>query len=168
MEIFAIFFLHKLNIPSERIFAAQIVFQISILSLVLNIISVPYTALLRAREEFSNIAVADVLQSVGRLVVVYLLLQISYDHLISLGLLNFCVTILYFIYMVFVARRYKECRHNICWDEAIVKKIARFISMLLVTVLASLFRDKGIIILVNLFFGLAINAAPSFTITLCQ
>lgn len=159
MEIFAIFFLHKLNIPSERIFAAQIVFQISILSLVLNIISVPYTALLRAREEFSNIAVADVLQSVGRLVVVYLLLQISYDHLISLGLLNFCVTILYFIYMVFVARRYKECRHNICWDEAIVKKIARFISMLLVTVLASLFRDKGIIILVNLFFGLAINAA---------
>lgn len=159
MEIFAILFLHKLNIPQERMFAAQVVFQISILSLILNIISVPYTALLRAREEFSKIAIADVLQSAGRLIVVYLLLQIDYDHLIALGALNFIITILYFIFMVYVARKYKECRHRICWDKEIVKKIAKFISMLLVTVLASLFRDKGIIILVNMFFGLAVNAA---------
>lgn len=159
MEIFAILFLQKLNIPQERMFAAQVVFQISILSLILNIISVPYTALLRAREEFSKIAIADVLQSAGRFLVVYLLLQIDYDHLIALGALNFIITILYFIFMVYVARKYKECRHRICWDKEIVKKIAKFISMLLVTVLASLFRDKGIIILVNIFFGLAVNAA---------
>lgn len=159
MEIFAILFIHELNIPQERMFAAQVVFQISILSLALNIISVPYTALLRAREEFSKIAVADVLQSVGRLVVVYLLLQIDYDHLITLGALNFVITILYFVFMVYVARRYKECRHRICWDKDVVTRIAKFVSMLLVTVLASLFRDKGIIILVNMFFGLAVNAA---------
>ena len=159
MEIFAIFFLHELNIPQDRMLAAQVVFQISIVSMVLNIISVPYTALLRAREEFSKIAVADVLQSAGRLAVVFLLLNIDYDHLIALGALNFVITILYFIFMVYVARRYNECKHSICWDKDIVMKIAKFISMLLVTVLASLFRDKGIIILVNLFFGLAINAA---------
>lgn len=159
MEVFAIFFFHKLNIPQERIFAGQVVFQISIVSMALNILSVPYTALLRAREEFSKIAVADVLQSIGRLVVVYILMHISYDHLIALGVLNFIITILYSLFMVFIARRYKECRHRICWDKDIIKKIAKFISMLLVTVLASLFRDKGIIILVNLFFGLAVNAA---------
>lgn len=159
MEIFAIFFLHELNIPQDRMLAAQVVFQISIVSMVMNIISVPYTALLRAREEFSKIAVADVLQSAGRLAVVFLLLNIDYDHLIALGALNFVITILYFIFMVYVARRYNECKHSICWDKDIVMKIAKFISMLLVTVLASLFRDKGIIILVNLFFGLAINAA---------
>lgn len=159
MEIFALFFLHKLNIPQERMIAAQVVFHISILSLILNIISVPYTALLRAREEFSKIAVADVLQSAGRLVVVYLLLQIDYDHLITLGALNFVITILYFVFIVYVARRYKECKHRICCDKGIVNEIAKFVSMLLVTVLASLFRDKGIIILVNLFFGLTINAA---------
>ena len=159
MEIFVIFFFHKLNIPQERIFAGQVVFQISIVSMALNILSVPYTALLRAREEFSKIAIADVMQSVGRLIVVYLLLQINYDHLISLGILNFAVTLGYIIFIVCIARKYKECRHTICWDKDIVKQIAKFISMLLVTVLASLFRDKGIIILVNLFFGLAVNAA---------
>lgn len=159
MEVFAIFFFHKLNIPQERIFAGQVVFQISIISMALNILSVPYTALLRAREEFSKIAVADVMQSVGRLLVVYLLLQINYDHLITLGALNFVITLSYIIFIVCIARKYKECRHAICWDKDIVRKIAKFISMLLITVLASLFRDKGIIILVNLFFGLAINAA---------
>ena len=66
MEVFAIFFLYKLNIPQDRIFAAQVVFQISIISMALNILSVPYTALLRTREEFSKIAIADVMQSAGR------------------------------------------------------------------------------------------------------
>lgn len=159
MEVFAIFFFYKLNIPQDRIFAGQVVFQISIASMALNILSVPYTALLRAREEFSKIAIADVAQSIGRLLVVYLLLQINYDHLITLGALNFVITLSYIVFVVCIARKYKECRHAICWDNDIVKKIAKFISMLLVTVLASLFRDKGIIILVNLFFGLAVNAA---------
>lgn len=159
MEIFAIFFLHKLNIPEERLFAAQIVFQISIISMGLNILSVPYTALLRAREEFSKIAIADVVQSIGRLVVVYLLLNIDYDHLIALGALNFLITILYVSCIIYIARYYKECRHSICWDIDVIKKIGKFISMLIITVLASLFRDKGIIILVNMFFGLAVNAA---------
>ena len=159
MEIFAIFFLHKLNIPNERMFAAQVVFQISIMSLALNILSVPYTALLRAREEFSKIAIADILQSVGRLIVVYLLLKIEYDHLITLGVLNFIITLFYIIFIVCTSRRYKECKHKPCWDKDIVKSIAKFISMLIMTVLASLFRDKGIVLLVNIFFGLAVNAA---------
>ena len=45
-ELFAVFFLHKLEIPENRMFAAHIIFQISVISLILNIISVPYTALL--------------------------------------------------------------------------------------------------------------------------
>ncbi len=159
MEIFAIAFLHKLNIPQERMFAAQVVFQISIISMFLNVVSVPYTALLRAREEFSKIAIAEILQSVGRLIVVLILIHITYDHLIALGCLNLFVTIVYCLAIILIARRYNECRHHICWDNSVIKDISKFISMLLVTVLASLLRDKGIVILVNYFFGLLINAA---------
>ena len=159
MEMFAVFFLHKLNIPAERILAAKAVFQISILSMLMNVVIVPYSALLRAREEFSQIAVAEVLQSAGRLVVVLILTHITYDHLIALGCLNLLVTVLYCAAIILLARRYQECKGRICWDKAIIKDISKFISMLLVTVLASLFRDKGIVILVNYFFGLLINAA---------
>ena len=68
-EIFAIFFLHKMNIPEERMFAAQVVFQISIFSLALNIVNVPYAALLRAREMFSKTAMVEIIQAFLRLVV---------------------------------------------------------------------------------------------------
>ena len=73
-EIFAVFFLHKMNIPEERMMAAQVVFQISVFSLALNIINVPYASLLRAREMFSQTAIVEIIQALLRLVVLGLVL----------------------------------------------------------------------------------------------
>ncbi|WP_321516520.1 MATE family efflux transporter [Marinifilum fragile] len=158
-EIFAIFYLSKLNIPQERMFAAQCVFQISIVSMLLNIVNVPYAALLRSREEFSKIAIFDILQAFLRLGVLYALYQISFDKLITLSLLNFAITLFYVLSLTILARNFKEARGAIKYDNALVKKMIKFISMLIFTVLASLFNKQGIVILVNLFFGLTINAA---------
>ena len=94
-EVFAIFFLHKMNIPEERMQAAQIVFQISIISMAGNIISVPYAALLRAREMFDKIAIVDIIQAILRLVILYLLIIVDYDKLITLSLLGLGVTLFY-------------------------------------------------------------------------
>lgn len=158
-EIFAIFFLSKLNIPPDRIFAAHCVFQISILSLVFNIINVPFQALLKAYEEFSKIAVLDILQAVLKLGVLFLLYRIQYDKLVALSLLNFAVTIIYISIIVAFARNYSEAKFKLLRDKILVKKMLSFFSMLIFTVLASVFNKQGIVIIVNLFFGLAINAA---------
>lgn len=158
-EVFAIFFLHKMNIPPERMFAAQVVFQISVFSLALNIINVPYAALLKAREMFSKTAMVEIVQSLLRLVVLYLLVHINYDKLIVLSLLNLGITFYYIGSLFFMARRFKETHHKPIRDKELIKQMLSFISMLLVTVLAQLLKTKGIVILINLFFGLVINAA---------
>lgn len=158
-EIFAIFFLDKLNIPENRLFAAHCVFQISILTLALNIINVPYAALLRAREEFSKTAIVDIIQAILRLLILYLLYHINYDKLTSFALLNFAISLYYIGTITWLARKYNECKANICRDKQLIKEMIKFVSLLLVTVLASLFRDNGLVIFINLFFGLAINAA---------
>ena len=158
-EIFAIFFLHKLNIPTERLFAAQVVFQISVISLVLNIVNVPYSALLRAREMFSQIAMVEIVQSFLRLGVLFLLIRIGYDKLIALSLLNFGITLMYIAALAFMARRFKETHNKPIRDKELIKQMLSFISMLLVTILASLLTTQGTVILINLFFGLTINAA---------
>ncbi len=158
-EIFAIFFLHKLNIPPERIFAAQVVFHISTISLVINILNVPYSALLKAREEFSRIAVLDIIQAFLRLGVLYLLYTINYDKLIVLSVLNFGVTLFYVISITLISRKYRETKFQIIRDKEYVKRMLNFVTLLLFTVLVSLVNKQGIVILVNLFFGLAINAA---------
>jgi len=158
-EIFAVFFLHKMNIPEERMFAAQVVFQVSVLSLALNIVNVPYVALLRAREMFSKTAVVEIIQALLRLVVLYLLVHINYDKLITLSFLNLGITIYYVGTLFFMARRFKETHNRPVHDRDLIKQMLSFISMLLVTVLAQLLKTKGIVILINLFFGLVINAA---------
>ena len=158
-EIFAVFFLHKMNIPQERMFAAQVVFQISIFSLALNIINVPYAALLRAREMFSKTAVVEIIQSFLRLVVLYLLVHINYDKLITLSFLNLGITFYYVGTLTLMAKRFKETHSRPVRDKELIKEMLTFISMLLATVLAQLIKTQGIVILINLFFGLVINAA---------
>lgn len=158
-EVFAVFLLHYLNIPQERMFAAHVVFQISLISLACNILNVPYGAMLRAREDFAKFATLDILQALGRLVILYLLYIISFDKLITLSLLNAFITVSYIGGVVFLARRYPETKFRIDRDKQLIKEMTGFISMLLFTVLFSILRDKGIVVLINLFFGLAINAA---------
>jgi len=158
-EIFAIFFLHKLNIPEERMTAAQIVFQVSVLSLILNIINVPYAALLRAREEFSKMAVIEIMQSILRLLILFLLIVINKDKLITLSLLGSVITVFYVVSLYILAKKYDETHSKPIKDQVLIKQMISFISFLIVTVLASLLKTKGIVVLVNIFFGLAVNAA---------
>ncbi len=158
-EIFAVFFLSQLNIPQERLFAAHVVFQISLLSLLLSILIIPYTALLRAREEFSKIAIIDVIKALLKLGLLYPLVHIDYDKLIIWSFLSFLLTLFYSLSLIKLAKKYKETKFQLIRDKILIKQMLRFVSFLVITVLASVFNKKGIVILVNLFFGLAINAA---------
>lgn len=158
-EIFAFFFLDKMNIPRDRMFAAQVVFQISIFSMALSIVNVPNYALLKARELFSEIAKVEIIQALLRLVVLYFLYIITYDKLILFSALNLGVTFYYVISIFMMARKFQETHHRPCKDSKLVREMLKFISFLLVTVLAELGRKQGLIMLINLFFGLAINAA---------
>lgn len=167
-EIFALFFLSKLNIPHDRLWAAHWVFQISVVSLVLNILLVPFQALLRAYEAFSEIAIVDVLQAVLKLGVLFLLYHIQYDKLVALSILNFAITISYIGIIVFLARKYKEVRFEFLRDKELVRKMLEFISMLIFTVLTALLNKQGIVVLVNLFFGLTINAAYAVAFQVSQ
>lgn len=163
-EVFAVFFLGKMNIPQERLFAAHVVFQISIFSMALTIINVPNYALLKAREMFDKMAMVEIVQEVLRLVVLYFLYIISYDKLIIFSLLNLGVTLYYVGSLFFMARRFKESHHSLCSDSKLVREMLKFISFLLVTVMAELARKQGLVMLINLFFGLAINAAYAIAV----
>jgi O-antigen/teichoic acid export membrane protein len=158
-EIFAFFFLSKLNIPSDRLFAAHFVFQVSIFTLILHVLNVPFSALLRAREQFTIIAVLDIIKSVFQLGVLYLLYNIEYDKLVVLSTLNFGLSMLYIGSITFIACKFKEVSFRLVVELSYLTKMLKFMSMLVLTVLASVINNNGIIILVNLFFGLTINAA---------
>lgn len=165
-EVFAFFFLSKLNIPPERIYAAHLVFQFSIAGLILSIINVPYSALLRAKEDFSKMAVVDIIQAFSKLVVLYLLYHIKFDKLITFSALYFCVGVFYFVAIKFLANKYEVTKFYINRDIKMVKEMLSYAVLILVAVFARIFRDQAIIILINLFFGVAINAAYAIALAI--
>lgn len=158
-ELFAFFFFDSLNIPSGRLMVAMIVFQISLVSMFCGIVTVPYSALLRAREEFSKYAILDILQALLRLGVLLLLFIADSDKLILFSVLNLIVSLLYIAGTIFFAHKYNEARFHIIRDKKLIKEMFSFISLLIVTVLFSVARNNGLIMLINIFFGLAVNAA---------
>lgn len=158
-EFFALILLNKMNIPLERMSAAQVVFQMSIVTLILGIVSVPYSALLRAREMFSQTALVEILQAFLRLGVLYLLIILPFDKLITLSLLNLGVSFAGIIAFVAMARRFEETHSRPIRDQNLMKEMLKFVSLLILTVLAQLVNTQGVVMLINLFFGLTINAA---------
>lgn len=164
LELFAVFFLERMNIPAERMTAAHIVFQISIFQFAISIISVPYAAMLRAREHFDKMAILDVIQALLRLGVLYLLIIVEYDKLVALSALNFTVSILYTFGIFVLAWRFKEVHAMPNRNRSVLKQLFAFVSMLIVSTLASLGRTQGLVMLINIFFGLAINAAYAIAV----
>lgn len=159
LEIFAFRFISKLNIPPERLFAAKAVFQISVITFALNIINVPYSALLAAKEDFSKKAFFEILQSVLRLGLLFLLYNIDYDKLIGYSILQFFVSLLLIIAVNQIAKKYNICKIKFEIDKSTIKEMFSFSIVYLSSVFVRLLKDQGIIMLLNLFFGLAINAA---------
>lgn len=158
-EFFAVFFLHKLQIPAERTQAAHVVFQLAIISMCLNITNVPHSALLRAREDFSIVAFADIITAILRLLALYILTIIDYDKLILFAILNFFISVWNVGFLLIKARKYEEAKSSLCKDRTLMKEMISFVSLLLFTVLSQVLRDHGLTILVNVYFGLALNAA---------
>ena len=63
-----------------------------------------------------------------------------------------------------MARKFPESHHLPHRDKVLIQEMLKFISLLLVTVLAELGRKQGLVMLINLFFGLAVNAAYAIAV----
>lgn len=161
LEIFAVFFLQRLNIPEERMEVAQWVFQFTSVNLVLGIITVPPSAYLRAKEEFSKLAVLDITEAICRLGILYLLYVSPVDKLWTLAFLTFVVTLLYnLVVWVMANRLYHEVtRPYVYYERRLFVEMISFSLLLLFSVASSMVYWQGIVMMINVFFGVAINAA---------
>ena len=160
-ETIGIWFLNqKLNIPENRMIAANWIFQFSILTCCLNVIQVPYNALIMAHEKMNIYAYISVIEVVLKLLGVISLSYITYDKLITYALIIFSIQFLIrTIYQIYCKKKFKECRINITKDLSLYKRMTNFAGWNLLGSLAWLLRDQGVNIILNIFFGPTINAA---------
>ena len=160
------FVAEKLVISPERKFAAQCVYQFSLLNILLNILQVPYISAIIAREKMSFYAYLGIFDVVSRLLVVYLLLYIQhYDHLILYaGTLSIVQIVLSLIYITYCRIHFPECRLFCFWNWNLVRSMGKFIGYNLFGCFAWSAGVQGTNIVLNLFFGPTVNAARAISV----
>ena len=120
----------------------------------------PYNAVLIAHEKMNVYAYISILEALLKLGIVYLLVIVSADKLIVYGMLVFAVQlIIRIVYQMYCRRHYEESRFKLFWDKALYQQMSGFAGWNLFGSVAWLVRDQGTNIVLNLFFGPAINAA---------
>lgn len=165
-ELVGVWFLnHKMNIPVARLYAANWVLQCSIFTFIVNLISVPYTAVIIAHERMKAYAYISILDILLKLGVVYLLFLRLNDKLIAYSFFLFVEAIIIrFIYGVYCEKNFNECKYRIVYDKKLLKEMTGFAGWNFIGVTSGVLRDQGVNILLNLFFGPIVNAARAISV----
>lgn len=160
-EVAGIWFLNnKLNIPVERMGAANIVLQFSIATFVINLINVPYSSSIISHERMGIYAYFSLYDVFVKLAIVYALYVTQSDRLVIYALLlclaNFTTQIIYWIYC---KRKFEECKYSFFIDKDLLKKMFGFIGWAFWGNAAVVVKDQGMTMLLNIFCGTVVNAA---------
>lgn len=155
----------QLQIPLERETAALWVYQFSIFSSVLAVISVPYNATIIAHEKMSAFAYISIADAILKLLIVYLLVIIPYDKLIIYAILYFCIQAFdRIVYGIYCSRHFEETHTRLRYDGNLFREIFAFAGWTMNGDLAVIGYTQGLNILLNIFFGPAVNAARGIAV----
>lgn len=157
---------NKLVIPLERMEAAFWIYQFVIIGTISSLMSIPYTAAVIANEKMSAFAYLSIVNVFLNLGVAGLLLVSPYDRLITYGFLGLCVTLLnQVLYWVYCRWKFEECHFSFAFPRSLLKEITSFAGWDFFGVIAYCVSTQGATIMLNMFFGPAVNAARAIAQT---
>lgn len=165
-ETIGLWFLNtQLNIPANRMIAANVIYQCVLLSFVMNIWSIPYNAMIVAHERMGTFAYISILEVSLKLITVLLLVYIPFDKLILYAVMWMIVALLIrFIYSSYCIRNFEEGKSKPCIDKDLFKNILSFSGYNLIEIFANMLSDQGLNIMLNIFFGPIVNAARGIAV----
>lgn len=166
LETFGLWFLnYKMNIPDGRMFAANVVFQCSILAFLLNIICMPYNAIIIAFERMKTFAYISLYDVILRLIISYALFLFMYDRLILYAVLLLVLAISErSIYSIYCRKHFpEETKFHIVRDKQAYIRQTSFAGYTFLGSFAAILSNHGVNIVLNLFCGVAVNAARAIS-----
>jgi O-antigen/teichoic acid export membrane protein len=160
-ETIGLWFLNtQMNIATDRMNAANWVYQFSILTTCVGIMQVPYNASIIAHEKMSFYAYIGIVEVVFKLLVAGLVIYISFDKLkIYSGLIFLVAICIFFIYKFFCNKKLEICNYHFFLDSSLYKKLMSFSGWSLFGSVATMSSNQGVNILLNIFYGVTVNAS---------
>lgn len=161
LETGGLWFLNSnLNIEANRLWAANAVFQISVLTTFLGVTQTPFMAAVTAHEKFGMYAYMSIYDVLAKIAVLFLLVYIPYDKLIVYSVLCACVSITsIIIYRTYCIRKFEECKMSLKIDKGICKEMLVFSGWNAFGNFIVVLNGQGNNLLLNMFFNTVMNAA---------
>ena len=156
------FFNGILNIPTERMFAAKVVYGSLIVSTMFTVMTVPYDAAMNAHENMKYYAIVGILESLLKLAVAFACVYTKQDKLIVYGILMACVPLITLTIMrVYCHKHYVECviAPRRYWDKGLMKEMTSFAGWSFLGSASSIVGNYGNGLVLNHFWGTLLNAA---------
>ena len=166
VEFVGIWFLEtKMQIPPERMVAARWVLHCSVLTFCINLLSVPYNACIIAHEHMSAFAYISIFETVIKLLICYGVIVSPIDKLIFYAILMLLLSlVIRFIYTLYCRHKFEESRSYSGFDKSIFKEMIGFSGWSFFNNSAFILNNQGISMLMNVFFGVVVNAARGIAI----
>lgn len=160
-ETLGLWFLNTyMNFPTDRLVAANWVYQLSLFTFIVNVISVPYNAAIVAYERMKAFAYVSIIDVCLKLIVAYLIVVASVDKLVLYAIcLALIAVFIRVVYGWYCKKHFTECRCNWSWDKNNGKSIMSFVGWNMIGSIANIAKEQGVNVLLNIFFGAAVNAA---------
>lgn len=160
-ETVGLWFLNtQMNIPAERMAAANLVYQFSILTVCISFVQIPYYASVVAYEKMSFFAYIAIIEVILKLLIVVLLIYVGFDKLRLYSILTFLVAVLVFAcYKYYCNTRIDISKYKYFWDKTLFSKLLNFSGWMLFGAAAGVSATQGVNILLNIFYGVTVNAA---------
>lgn len=158
------FFNGILNIASDRIFAAKIIYYCMIASTMFTVMTVPYDAVLNAHENMLYYAIVGIVESFLKLIVAFAVVYTLQDKLIIYGILMALISlVVMFIMRIYCHRKYAECTFSPkrYYDKKLMKEMTGFAGWSFLTSSSSMISQYGMSIVLNHFWGAILNAAQA-------
>lgn len=161
VELFGVWFLNnRLNIPPDRLNAANIAFQFSIATFCIHMLRVPYESSVIANEKMTFFAYASIFDALLKLAIVLALRVAEVDKLILYAILLAIESFLMLgFYIVYCRRKFNTCVFRKVKNRNLYAKLFSFSGWSLMGSATNVATQNGFIFLLNIFCGVAVNAA---------
>lgn len=151
---------NKMVIPEPRLWVARMIFQLAILSLLLVIMQAPFVAATMAHERMDYYALVSIIDAILKLVIVFCLPYLHGDNLLIYGVLLAGISLLNFVaYLIYAKINFKEIYFTCSFDGKLFKSMMSFSGWNLFGSFSNMFKEQGLNLILNLFFGPIVNAA---------
>ena len=164
-ETIGLWFLNeKMTIPEDRLIATNWVYQLSIFTFIINLISVPYNAVIIAHEKMSVFAYIGIFEGLSKLIIAFTISISPIDHLITYSILMCCIAIVVrLVYGGYCKSHFEECKFKLVFDNKQLKEMFAFAGWNFIGAIAGVLRDQGGNVILNLFCGPVVNAAKGIS-----